>query len=95
MLLNAEAMLEALDGARVETSVVRIPSRLEVAWQVRAEARGNRPKTVRVGDQPVETRPMAGVGWRAVSQRRTGPEAWETLRALASRRSSRRTQSKQ
>ena len=79
MLLDGEVMLDVAEGVRVETQGVRIPSTREVAWRIRADVSGEHPIAVRVGDQTVETRVVAGNRWGAVPQRRTGRGIWDTL----------------
>lgn len=77
--LEREISLESTNGLRIETQGVRIPSTQEVAWRVRAEAPGEHPLIVRIGQETLETRIIAGNGWGAVPQRRTGRGGWDTL----------------
>ena len=77
--LEREVSLEVGDGVVVETAGVRIPSTREVAWRLRVGTTGEHPVLVRFGDETLETRVIAGDGWRAVPQRRTGRGALDTL----------------
>ena len=78
-VLEGEVSLDVPDGITVETPGVRIPSTREVAWRVRVNASGDHRLRVRVGDQTVETRLIAGDQWGAVPQRRTGRGMFDTL----------------
>ena len=78
-LLDGEVDLSVPDGLHVETRGVRIPSTREVAWRIRAAASGHHTIAVRIGDQQIETRVIAGDRWGAVPQRRTGRGMWDTL----------------
>ena len=71
--------LETAGGLTVETPGVRIPSTREVAWRVRADTPGAHELVVRVGEESVDTRLVAGDRWGAVTQRRTGRGVWDTL----------------
>ena len=77
--LDAAMVLETADGVTVETAGVRIPSTREMAWRVRAEAGGDHELTVRVGEETLTTRLIAGDPWGTVPQRRTGRGALDTL----------------
>ena len=78
-VLDGPVTLHTAAGVAVETPGVRIRSAREVAWRVRAEAVGEHPIVVRVGDQSVQTRLIAGDRWGAVAQLRTGRGATATL----------------
>lgn len=78
-LLDGPARLEAPDGVTVETPAVRMPSAGEVAWRVRATAPGEHLLVVHVGNASVEAHLIAGEGWGAVPDRRTGRGAIDTL----------------
>ena len=51
----------------------------EVAWRVRARTPGKHRLVVRVGGESIETHLIAGTGWGAVSQLRTGRGAIDLL----------------
>ena len=78
-VLDGEVSLEVGDGIVVETKGVRIPSTREVIWRVRADKRGSHRIVVRVGDETLDTRIIAGDGWGAIPQRRTGRGMLDTL----------------
>ena len=63
----------------VETRGVRIPATQEVVWRVRADEGGVHPLVVRLGSETLETRIIAGDGWGAVPQRRTGRGMLDTM----------------
>lgn len=78
-VLDDEVSLEVGDGIVVETEGVRIPSTQEVIWRVRANALGSHRIVVRVGGETLDTRIIAGDGWGAVPQRRTGRGMLDTM----------------
>lgn len=78
-LLAAAARLEAGSGLTIETPAVRMPAAREVAWRVRAHAAGEHRLVVHVGSASVETHLVAGEGWGAVPDRRTGRGVVDTL----------------
>ena len=78
-ILNRAVALDTGDGVTVETAAVRIPSTREMAWRVRADTSGEHELTVRVGEEALTTRLIAGDRWGTVPQRRTGRGALETL----------------
>ena len=78
-LLDGVVALEVPEGVVVETQGVRIPSTREVAWRVRPDLAGEHRLVVRIGDERLETRLIAGAGWAPVPRLRTGRSAWETL----------------
>jgi hypothetical protein len=66
-------MLTAPEGIVIETPGVRIPSKSEVAWRIRAVGPGDHMLTVQVGDaEAVEKNLLIGGAWDATSSRRTG-----------------------
>ena len=78
-VLDGEVSLEVGDGIVVETRGVRIPSTREVIWRVRVDTRGAHRMVVRVGDETLDTRIIAGDGWGAIPQRRTGRGMLDTM----------------
>ena len=78
-VLAETASLEADAGVTVETPAVRMRTAGEVAWRVRAGTPGDHRLVVRVGGEAVETHLVAGTGWGAVSQLRTGRGAIDLL----------------
>ncbi len=78
-VLDGDVSLEVGEGIVVETQGVRIPSTREVVWRVRAEASGEHPMVVRLGDETLETTLIAGNGWGAVPHRRTGRGILDTI----------------
>jgi len=78
-LLGAPARLEAGSDLSVETPAVRMPAAGEVAWRVRANAPGEHRLVVHVGGASVEAHLVAGEGWGAVPDRRTGRGVIDTL----------------
>ena len=78
-LLEEKVVLETTDGVSVETAGVWIPSTREVAWRVRVESASEHEMTVRVGNETLESRLIAGDRWGPIPQRRTGRGVWETL----------------
>ena len=78
-VLRNELHLEPSTGLTVETPPVRIPSRREVAWRIRAQEAGSHRLMVRVDDESVEKQLVAGDGWAAVSELRTGRNLWSVL----------------
>lgn len=77
--LDQPIALETAEGVTVETAGVRVAATREVTWRVRALTAGHHPMTVRVGDDTLESRLIAGDGWGPVPQRRTGRGALDTL----------------
>ena len=78
-VLEGDVSLEVGDGIVVETRGVRIPATQEVVWRVRADEGGVHPLVVRLGSETLETRIIAGDGWGAVPQRRTGRGMLDTM----------------
>ena len=78
-VLEGDVSLEVGDGIVVETRGVRIPATREVVWRVRADEGGVHPLVVRLGNETLETRIIAGDGWGAVPQRRTGRGMLDTM----------------
>ena len=78
-LLGGPARIEAAGGVQVETPAVRMPAAGEVAWRIRATAPGEHRLVVHVGSAAVETHLIAGEGWGAVPDRRTGRGVLDTL----------------
>ena len=78
-VLAKTASLEADAGVTVETPAVRMRTAGEVAWRVRARAPGEHRLVVRVGDESIETRLIAGTSWGAVPPLRTGRGAVDLL----------------
>ncbi len=78
-VLEGDVSLEVGDGVVVETKGVRIPATQEVVWRVRADEGGIHPVVVRLGTETLETRIIAGDGWGAVPQRRTGRGMLDTM----------------
>jgi len=64
--------LEAGKGAVVETPPVRIPSKKEVAWRVRAQLPGKHSVTVHTGESRVEKSFVAGKSAAYVSESKVG-----------------------
>ncbi len=84
LVRDAEALAETANlevdaGVTVETPAVRMPTAGEVAWRVRAATAGTHRLVVHVGDESIETHLIAGAGWGAVSQLRTGRGAVDLL----------------
>ena len=78
-VLAKTASLEADAGVTIETPAVRMRTAGEVAWRVRARAPGEHRLVVRVGDESIETRLIAGTSWGAVPPLRTGRGAVDLL----------------
>lgn len=75
----AGVQLEAPVNVEIETPPVRIQSKREVAWRIRAKEAGAGDLTVRLGDDAVAKRVIVDGAWRAVSPRRTGQSAYDLL----------------
>ena len=71
--------LEPSQGVTIETPAVRIPSKREVAWRVRAEVAGSHSLVVQIGNDSIKKGLIAGSGWTTVSELRTGRSLWEIL----------------
>ncbi len=78
-VLDGDVSLEVGDGIVVETEGVRIPSTQEVVWRIRADRPGTHRIVVRIGDETLDTRIVAGDGWGAIPQRRTGRGMLDTM----------------
>ena len=77
--LDGAVTLDAPSGLTVETPGIRIPSTREVAWRIRVDTPGAHQLVVRVGDETLDTRLVAGNRWGPIAQRRTGRGVWDTL----------------
>jgi hypothetical protein len=74
-----EVAIAETPAAEVLTGPVRVPSRREVVWVVRAREPGSHRLSFRAGDQPVTKELAVGDGFMRVSARRPG---WEWSDAL-------------
>ena len=71
-VLDRDVALDVPDGVTVETPPVKIRSNREIAWRLRVDRPGNHALVVRVGDDVVEKRIVAGGGWGPVPYLRSG-----------------------
>jgi len=67
-----EVQLALLEGAEVAAGPVRIASKREVCWQIRAVEKGRHRIVFRVGDQQIEKEFVVGDGFSRVSAVRPG-----------------------
>ena len=76
--LDRPVALEVPDGVTVETPPVKIRSTREIVWRLRVDRPGDHVLVVRVGDEALEKRIVAGRGWGPVPYLRSG-HALDTL----------------
>ena len=69
--LDGTVALEVPDGVTVETPPVKIRSTREIVWRLRVDRAGDHALVVRVGDEVLEKKIVAGGGWRPVSYLRS------------------------
>lgn len=68
--LKALVSLNAASGVAVETPPVRIPSKREAAWRIRANEKGASDLSFRLGDETQSMRVIVEDGWGAAPRRR-------------------------
>jgi len=71
-VLDRDVALDVPDGVTVETPPVKIRSSLEIAWRLRVDRPGTHALVVRVGDEVLEKRIVAGRRWGPVPYLRSG-----------------------
>lgn len=74
-----EVHLEPSDAVTTTLGPVRVRSKREVCWNLKAHARGHHPLAFRVGDQTLQKELAVGDGFMRVSVRRPG---WDWSDAL-------------
>jgi hypothetical protein len=71
--------IEPMPAADVTTGPVRVPSKREIYWRIKARENGNHRMVFQVGDQEIEKQLVAGSGFMRVSMQRPG---WEWMDIL-------------
>ena len=71
-VLDRDVALEVPDGVTVETPPVKMRAHREITWRLRVDRPGTYALVVRVGDDVVEKRIVAGSGWGPVPYLRSG-----------------------
>ena len=70
--LDGTITLEVPEGVTVETPPVKIRSTREIVWRLRVDRPGDHALVVRVGDEVLEKRIVAGRGWGPAAYLRSG-----------------------
>lgn len=70
-IMNSTVQLEESSGFIVETPPVRIPSRQEISWRIRAEEAGSHRIRLNVDGESFEKDLVVGDAWTAISPVRT------------------------
>lgn len=70
-IMNSTVQLEESSGFIVETPPVRIPSRQEISWRIRAEESGSHRIRLNVDGESFEKDLVVGDAWTAISPVRT------------------------